>query len=777
VAINCSLFAGEGDFASMTASLQATVDRDPDVKAVRVWRSDGSLLLEKTNSTPGQNPADSDRSTDMKVSVPIVDGRERWGTVQLHFRPLGGEGLRGLLLRPVTKLVLFLAISGFALFFIYMRSTLQYLDPSKVMPDRVRHMLDTFAEGLMVVDKGERIVHTNEAFTRLVGQHGDELRGRRVSDFPWLRTEGEGFHEYPWTQAVMTPTFETGLKLGLNVDGLGHRTFLVNTSSILDDQGQSCGALISLDDVTSLEASRSELRSMLDRLKQSRDEIRRQNYELEKMARIDPLTSCLNRRAFYADFESLWAIARRYNKPLSCIILDVDHFKKVNDRFGHSAGDHVLQVIAKTLRETMRDSDLVCRYGGEEFCALLPETDVEAACQAAERTRQAIERADCGEVSVTASLGVSALGQGATDPRELLDQADKALYVAKRRGRNRVMRWEEVRDEIQHQEPKRDDGASASDIEESVQVPFPAVSALMSALSFRDAATAEHCQRVADLCAMMSTGTMSPSDAYHLEIAALLHDIGKIGIADAILLKPGQLTEDEWKIMRAHDQIGVTIIQEAFGSDTLTELVRCHHAWYGGTPHNVSLPKGEAIPIGARILAIAEAYDAMVSRSVYRKSLRPEEALAELRACAGKQFDPKLVERFAAEVTARDQNRRGCPSMVSREMVTGIVGVTGNLARAVENQDLVASAAIARRLKSIATKHGATRLAELAGQVVGLSGEDVESIELTSTIGELLTLCQEIQRDCLDSRTRQETPAGETNDDLGNVTEQPVDVS
>lgn len=539
IAVNCSLFASHDDFRSMKTSLAEIVDRNPDVQAVRVWRADGSVLFERTGGKSRLGSRRRKRPHPMKVSVPMVDGKERWGTLELAFRPLGGQGFIAFARRPVTRLVLFLAAANFVLFFVYMRATLQYLDPSRVMPERVRHMLDTFAEGLMVIDKQQCIVHTNEAFTRLVGLPGDDLRGRRASDFPWV-SNGDDPDVYPWTRAVTTPTFETGLQLGLNVDGLGGRTFRVNTSSILDDEGESCGALISLDDVTLLEASRAELRNMLDKLKRSRDEVRRQNRDLERMARVDPLTSCLNRRAFYSDFESFWLTARRYNKPLSCIILDVDHFKSVNDRFGHSTGDQVLQQVGKTLRETMRDSDLVCRYGGEEFCALLPETDMEAACRAAERSRKAIEGIRCGEVSVTVSLGVSALGSGAMDPRELLDQADKALYAAKGQGRNQTVIWDESLN-----------------------------------------------------------------------------------------------------------------VQEAFGSEALPELVRCHHAWFGGIPHNGSLPQGEGIPLKARILATAEAYDAMVSASVYRSAMSPESAFAKLRSCAGEQFDPQLVERLSQHVRKR----------------------------------------------------------------------------------------------------------------------------
>jgi hypothetical protein len=166
------------------------------------------------------------------------------------------------------------------------------------------------------------------------------------------------------------------------------------------------------------------------------------------------------------------------------------------------------------------------------------------------------------------------------------------------------------------------------------------------------------------------------------------------------------------------------------------------------------LPTGEAIPLGSRILAIAEAYDAMISDSVYRAAMDQEAVFAELRACAGNQFDPALVERFIAELSACDQSRRGAAMRTSREIVSGVVGVTENLARAVENRDAVATAAIARRLKAITAKDGSGRFSQIASQLERLALEDVDSLELTSLMGELLEMCRDTQRRCIGSQDR-----------------------
>ena len=273
-------------------------------------------------------------------------------------------------------------------------------------------------------------------------------------------------------------------------------------------RGPPRGVLLTFDDVTEIETTNAQLRETLDMLGRSRDEIERQNKELQALATTDPLTGCRNRRSFHAEFQSRWGAAKRYGTSLACVMVDVDYFKKINDRYGHSTGDQVLQHVAGILRSLARESDMVCRYGGEEFCLLLPEADIIAAAQAAERFRGMIESKACGGVSVTASVGVSSLDLGADSPQALLDQADKCLYAAKRGGRNRVVRWDEVRDTpaaARARRPRR--RRRPSPIRPACPISFHAVTALMSALAHRDKGTADHSRRVADLCAAAAVGT------------------------------------------------------------------------------------------------------------------------------------------------------------------------------------------------------------------------------------------------------------------------------
>jgi diguanylate cyclase (GGDEF)-like protein/putative nucleotidyltransferase with HDIG domain len=396
-------------------------------------------------------------------------------------------------------------------------------------------------------------------------------------------------------------------------------------------------------------------------------------------------------------------------------MVDVDHFKRVNDQHGHAVGDKVLQNVGRILKSLARDTDVVCRYGGEEFCILLAHTNLEGATQGAERFRQAIESQPSAGICITASLGVSALGTGASSARDLLSQADEALYRAKRGGRNRVHLWSSEDAPAQPQatgtsaEPPRDATTPAPTI------PFGAVTALMSVLAHRDKATAAHSHRVADLCVATASGLLGAGDCFVLEVAALLHDIGKLGVPDSILLKPGPLTEEEWSIMRKHDRMGAEIVQSAFANEELTRIVRSHHAWYGGTPKNPEVVNGVEIPLAARILSVCDAYDAMISDRPYREGRTTDEAFAELRSFAGTQFDAEVVTRVIEVVSRRASGLTSkSTTPVEVQTIAGIQRELDRLAHALDSRDLSLLAAMAGRLSASAHREGLPEIARLA---------------------------------------------------------------
>ncbi len=279
----------------------------------------------------------------------------------------------------------------------------------------------------------------------------------------------------------------------------------------------------------------------------------------------------------------------------------------------------------------------------------------------------------------------------------------------------------------------------------------------MAALIFRDPITAEHSRRVADLCVSAARGQMSEEQCYVLEVAGLLHDIGKLGVPDSILLKPGPLTEEERRIMSTHDRIGVEILRDAFSLQELADIVGNSHAWFSGNPHEPNLPTGDAIPLGARILTIADAYDAMTSDRVYRKARPPREAFEELLRCAGEQFDPEQVKRFIT-VVAKDPlhaSHRG----VSKQMALAMGIQAERIAIALETRDFGSLATMAGQLVATTREECWAPVTSLAAKLGEAAKNDPDMFELVKLTTELMQICNTSQESCFDDMRHAKVPA------------------
>ena len=743
LAVYASLAVQKGDLDAIRTTLKVLKDRNEDILSAALRRDSGTVLVEVGDHELHWSNENNEASTPTNVQVPIIKGDSRWGTFEVSFKTMYANLFLSFWGKPVVKLLVFVLPFAFLGFYLLMKKTLRHLDPSAVVPERVKVALDSLVEGVVLMDHQERIVLANKAFEKNAGDFKKSLMGKKASDLNWtIPRSRKPVESFPWQHAMREGAGQAAVPLSLQNGGDDTRTFMVNGAPILDGSGKTRGALATFDDVTLIEQQNTELQKTLNTLEKSRDEIRRQNQTLQVLATQDPLTRCLNRRAFFQRFEVEYSRAQRYGHPLSCLMLDIDHFKMVNDNFGHPVGDKVLQRVSSIIKDCLRDCDVVCRYGGEEFCVILPETDSQGGSKTAERIRRAIASTNMSDLRITISLGVSSLDSEPVNPSELLSQADKALYVAKWKGRNRVVCYSEKIARLSENDAAEFANGTPDRNGTEVHIPHHVVNALMLALEHRDIASAEHSRHVGDLCVAAARGLMTINDCSVLEIAGLLHDIGKLGVPDSILHKPGPLTADEWKIMRDHERRSVDVIASTFLSPALVEIVRNHSLWYdGSSAKSPSRPKGKDIPLGARILNIADAFNAIVSHRPYRKARSYEEAYKELRRCAGTQFDPELVEHFIEVVSARDESRRKGKALVSDSVKLEIGREVEKIFVAVNTSSFAALSVSAEQLATRATKYGLSQIAETALEIEQAALQNRDQLDIVPLTSKLLKLC------------------------------------
>jgi diguanylate cyclase (GGDEF)-like protein/putative nucleotidyltransferase with HDIG domain len=360
---------------------------------------------------------------------------------------------------------------------------------------------------------------------------------------------------------------------------------------------------------------------------------------LVEQAATDPLTRLANHRAFHERLREELSRALRHGRPLALALLDVDHFKAINDSLGHERGDVVLAAVAATLSDVARTEDVLARLGGDEFALLMPETTEEEALIAVERARGAIAALGLeGGLRVTVSAGVCGM-EHAADPDTLVRLADGALYWGKAHGRDAAWVYDpEVVRELSISE-------RADQLQRSQAL--VGIRALARAIDAKDQSTREHSQRVATLaCDIARRLEWSEERVALLEDAALVHDVGKIGVPDAVLLKPGRLTDEEYDQIKRHAALGAQMVEDLLVPEQVG-WIRAHHERPDGRGYPAGLTAAE-IPDGAAILAVADAFDVMTATRIYSAARSREDALAECLRLVGAQFAPEPVAALAA---------------------------------------------------------------------------------------------------------------------------------
>jgi diguanylate cyclase (GGDEF)-like protein/putative nucleotidyltransferase with HDIG domain len=391
------------------------------------------------------------------------------------------------------------------------------------------------------------------------------------------------------------------------------------------------------------------------RARQHREELERQladaqrqiadlERRLARQASNDPVTGLLNLSRFRAQLDVEVKRTRRHGRPLCAAVLDIDGFRAVNAQHGYAVGDELLAVVGRALGAGMRSHDLSCRTGADEFAILLPETNLAGAEASMQRVLAELEGTSVDALeSIRASIGVAAFDRTQT-PAQLLGTAARGLELAREQGGGRV-------------------GAGAADGEAPADTHRrDAMAALAVALLERDRYTGEHSEYVVALTGAVARD-MGLDDAATAEVqaAALLHDIGKVAVPDEILNKPGPLTEEQWRLMRDHTVIGERILRAIPGLGNVARIVRHEHERWdgGGYPDGLT---AEDIPIGSRIIFACDAYHAMTSDRPYRAAMSHGDAIAELSANAGTQFDGRVVEVLIGQLYGR---RQGAPAVTS----------------------------------------------------------------------------------------------------------------
>jgi diguanylate cyclase (GGDEF)-like protein/PAS domain S-box-containing protein len=466
--------------------------------------------------------------------------------------------------------------------------------------ERLRVTLHSIGDGVISTDEEGRVVMLNKVAEELTGWNQSEARGKPLTAVLNIINGQTG---QPCEDPVAT-VLKTGKTVGLadhtiliSKDGT-ERIIADKAAPIKDPGGNLLGAVLVFRDVT---------------------EEKKREEEIFYFGYHDKLTGLYN-RAFFE--EELRRLDTERQLPISLIMGDVNELKIINDVFGHDEGDRLLQTIAQILRESCRSEDLIARWGGDEFVILLPQTPGRVAAEICERIRKVSHSySNCKEhenICLSISLGQATKEKSSEDLREVLQKAENLMYKRK------LFEGKSLRSSI--------------------------ISSMKEILYKKSHETEEHGCRLARLCKRIGHVLgLTRKELEELQLLAMFHDIGKIALKDGILTKEGVLTEDEWIEIKRHPEIGYRIAQSAPEFSQIAEYILSHHERWDGKGYPQGL-KGEEIPLPARILAVADSYDAMTRDRSYRKALPIDQVKKELIKSAGSQLDPRIVRIFLQKV-------------------------------------------------------------------------------------------------------------------------------
>ncbi|MFT9487342.1 MAG: HD domain-containing phosphohydrolase [Tepidibacillus sp.] len=453
-------------------------------------------------------------------------------------------------------------------------------------------ILLSIGDGVVTTDQTGRITALNRVAEKITGWSEEEVKGSRFAEVFKLINETTGEEAKDLIENVLKTEEIIGWANHTALIAKDGRKIPIADSAapIKDEKGEIFGVVMVFRDVTQEKAWQEKILNL--------------SYH-------DSLTGLHNRRFME---EQINGLEMSREMPLVVIMVDVNGLKLVNDAFGHEEGDKLLKKAAKIIKESCRKEDIIARWGGDEFLILLPNTTTEIAEQIIERIKNRGLQVSSGKTQLSIAMGYAVKAKASENLEQVIKEAEEWMY------RRKLMEGKSYRKSL--------------------------INTLLATLYAKSTETEEHSQRLKNDCLMIGRRmNLSAKELDELALLTVLHDIGKVGVRGSILHKPGPLTAEEWEEMKKHSEIGYRIAQNTPELATIAEYILYHHERWDGKGYPRGL-KREEIPLFCRILAVADAYDAMTNDRTYRKALSKEEAIAEIRRNAGTQFDPQVVEIF-----------------------------------------------------------------------------------------------------------------------------------
>ncbi len=499
-------------------------------------------------------------------------------------------------------------------------------EATKLAHAELNQIFNTAADGMRVIDRDFNVLRINETLLTLLGITKDEAVGKKCYEV----FHGPLCHT---SNCPLTRILSGEQRVECNVEkerNDGVRIPCILTATFFREiGGEVIGIVESFKDIT-------EHKSMEEALRTSEQRYKNLYKKTKVLAERDSLTDLFNRRRIGEFLENEIERAKRKEEVFSVMMLDVDDLKLINDAYGHVVGDRLLVNVAKALKNSCRSVDLIGRYGGDEFMIILPHTHGEKAGVIAQRIcekirQQGLKINGIRNIPIRLSIGVATYPFDSMVPKELITLADRRMYESKQSGETVV-------------------SVSIPGVKEYLAAKEPTLSVLeglVTAVDGKDHYTKAHSELVTKFSLSLGKElNLSHEEMEALRIAGLLHDIGKIGIPENILKKPGPLETKEFELIKQHPRLGAMMLDgPPPHREYVIDAINYHHERYDGKGYPGGL-KGEEIPLLARIIGIVDAYCAMITDRPYRKALTQEEAIAELKKGAGTQFDPELVAKF-----------------------------------------------------------------------------------------------------------------------------------